>query len=269
MCRWLAYSGPSIPLAQLVLEPENSLVRQSLSAREGRSVTNGDGFGLGWYDIRPFPGQYRDVRPAWNDANLHSLSRQIESHLFFAHVRASTGTPTGRVNCHPFRHGEWLFMHNGQIGGYGKLRHELDRRISDENYTDRLGATDSEAIFLLAVGHGLKDDPKGALARTIGEVEALMREHGVTSPLRASIAVTDGKQVVALRYSSDHSSPTLYCLRGGCLQGHMKCEVGPAVLVLSEPLDDAGGDWTEVPEAHMLVARDGGIELEPFEPLRG
>ncbi len=59
-----------------------------------------------------------EIRPAWSDENLTSFCAQVRSPLFFAHVRASTGTPTTRANCHPFAHGRFLFMHNGQVGGF-------------------------------------------------------------------------------------------------------------------------------------------------------
>ncbi len=151
MCRWLVYCGPPIHLDRLRFETGNSLIRQSLSARLGRTVTNGDGFGVGWYGGQRDPGQYRDTFPAWNDSNLRSLAEQIESRLFFAHVRASTGTATARFNCHPFRCGRWLFMHNGQIGGYPAVRQELDRRIPAGPYPHREGGTDSEAMGLRAL----------------------------------------------------------------------------------------------------------------------
>ena len=98
----------------------------------------------------PEPGIYREVRPAWSDENLRSLCDQVRSGLFFAHVRASTGTATTRANCHPFAHGRYLFMHNGQIGGYARIKRRLEALIPDELYERRLGTTDSEAIFLAA-----------------------------------------------------------------------------------------------------------------------
>src|SRR5471030_724491 len=109
MCRWIAYRGEQVPLERYVTAPAHSLVVQSMNALEGNAVTNGDGFGLGWYTDLEVPGLYRDVRPAWSDDNLKSLGRQIRSRLFFAHVRASTGTPVTRPNCHPFVYGRTLF----------------------------------------------------------------------------------------------------------------------------------------------------------------
>ena len=146
MCRWLAYSGRPIYLDAALFEPEYSLIEQSLHARMTRSTTNGDGFGIGWYGGRERPGLFRDILPAWNDDNLLSVSEQIRSGLFFAHVRASTGTQTSRANCHPFRYGRWLFMHNGAIGGYDQVRHRLDLLIDPALYPGRAGTTDSETL---------------------------------------------------------------------------------------------------------------------------
>ena len=108
MCRWIAYRGETIPLEQYVTAPAHSLVVQSQRALESTAATNGDGFGMGWYGHHSEPGLYREVRPAWSDENLRYLCRHIRSHLYFAHVRASTGTPITRPNCHPFACGRWL-----------------------------------------------------------------------------------------------------------------------------------------------------------------
>src|SRR3546814_4163740 len=100
MCRWLAYTGAPVFLDELICKPTHSLVEQSLCATEAKSPTNGDGFGIGWYGERPEPGLYREVLPAWNDPNLRNLAYQIRAGLFFAHVRASTGTASSRSEEH-------------------------------------------------------------------------------------------------------------------------------------------------------------------------
>ena len=109
MCRWAAYIGEEVFLEDVVTAPCHSLIAQSHCAREAKSPTNGDGFGIAWYGDRPEPGLYRDILPAWSDPNLKSLCRQIKSDLFLAHVRASTGGATSRANCHPFVSGRWSF----------------------------------------------------------------------------------------------------------------------------------------------------------------
>ena len=131
MCRFLAYQGVPVFLEQFVSAPCHSLVHQSVHATEAKTGTNGDGFGLGWYGDRAEPGLYREIRPAWSDENLLSIARQVRSHLFFTHVRAATGTASTRANCHPFALGRWLFMHNGQIGGYAQVKRRLEALIPD------------------------------------------------------------------------------------------------------------------------------------------
>ena len=93
----------------LLYDTEHSLVEQSRKDRLAGGNPNADGLGLGWYGGRDEPGLYRSIAPAWGDRNLRELSQQIESPLFLAHIRAATGTPIEQTNCHPFRHGRWLF----------------------------------------------------------------------------------------------------------------------------------------------------------------
>lgn len=264
MCRWLAYSGRPIYLDAALFEPENSLIEQSLHARMGRSTTNGDGFGIGWYGGREQPGLFRDILPAWNDDNLLSVSEQICSGLFFAHVRASTGTQTSRANCHPFRYGRWLFMHNGAIGGYDQVRHQLDLLIDPAFYPRRAGTTDSETFFYLMIGNGLEEDAEGALARTLAQVVAVMDEAGVEAPFHMTAALSDGKRIHALRWSNDKRSPSLYHGKP-CFDAARGVEA-ETIAILSEPLDSNRENWTAVPEAHLLVAEGGEVTVKPFAP---
>src|SRR5207253_5400998 len=125
MCRWLAYSGSPVSIEDLLYRPEHSLIDQSLHSRLGAETTNGDGFGVGWYGEADTPGVYRSIEPAWNDRNLRDLSAHIRSPLVFAHIRAAIGSAVQETNCHPFRYGKWLFMHNGFIGDFQKVRRDL------------------------------------------------------------------------------------------------------------------------------------------------
>jgi glutamine amidotransferase len=270
MCRWLAYSGAPVAMDTLLFQPGNSLIRQSLSAQRSIVPTNGDGFGLGWYADLPHPGLFRDTMPAWNDANLRSLAEQIRSSLFFAHVRASTGTATTRLNCHPFRYGRLLFMHNGKIGGYSLVRRELEHRVRPEYYLNREGSTDSELFFYLLFGHGLARDPQGAFQRTVADVLAVMEAEGIDEPFRMAAALADGSRILALRWSSDGNSPSMFYATGGDVwieQGDVRFSAGSgSVLVLSEPLDTVNGSWREVDEGTFLVVEDGHVRTTPFGP---
>lgn len=269
MCRWLAYAGRPIFIDTLLFQPCNSLINQSLSAQRGHVPTNGDGFGLGWYAERPRPGLYRDTMPAWNDFNLRSLADQLRSRLFFAHVRASTGTATARVNCHPFRFERWLFMHNGKIGGWQAVRRDLEHLIAPELYPFREGSTDSEVFFFLLLTNGVEADVVHAVRKSVRQVEAAMAAHGVEEPFRMSAALTDGDRLIAIRHSSDGASPSLFYAMGGDISVDRGCcrfeAGGGSVLVLSEPLDGIDAAWREVPEDGLLFAAGGEVELVPFE----
>jgi glutamine amidotransferase len=269
MCRWLAYGGPLLPLQELLFKPRNSLIRQSIAATRSIAPTNGDGFGVGWYGEQPKPGIFRDTLPAWNDANLRSLAEQISSRLFFAHVRASTGTSTSRENCHPFRRGKFLFMHNGAIGGFHRIRRAIERLIPDDIYNDRIGTTDSEAFFLLACANGLENDVPAALKRTVAQILGVMDEAKVAEPFHMASAVSDGESIYALRYSNDARSPSLYYATGSTIEIHdatVRFAPGEAaVLVLSEPLDEAKEGWIEIPEAHVLQTVGGATRISKFD----
>jgi glutamine amidotransferase len=261
MCRWIAYLGAPLRMDALLFRTQNSLIRQSLHARLGATTTNGDGFGLGWYGERGFPGLYRDVMPAWHDANLRSIAEQIRSRLFLAHVRASTGTSTSRENCHPFRFENALFMHNGQIGGYDRIRREIETLIPRDIYRHRHGTTDSEAFFLLAIGNGLLEDPPAALARSIAQIRDVMAAEGVVEPFRMTAAFADGAGLCALRYATDGKPPTLFYAEGGEVEvedGEVQIRAGRgSILVLSEPLDGHDGPWREVAQGQLLESRGG------------
>ena len=64
-------------LSEILTAPDHSLIQQSREASKCKTAINADGFGLAWYDQHPNPGLYRDVYPAWSDANLKSLAEQV------------------------------------------------------------------------------------------------------------------------------------------------------------------------------------------------
>ena len=176
MCRWLAYTGSPILLTDVLYTPAHSLIDQSLHSKLGAETTNGDGFGVGWYDAAPAPGVFRSVEPAWNDANLRELAGHVRSPLFFAHIRAAIGSAVQQTNCHPFRHGRWLFMHNGFIDGFAAIKRDLVLAVDESLYPEIKGQADTEVLFYLALSFGLEDDPPAAVARAIGFVEAAGRQ---------------------------------------------------------------------------------------------
>jgi Predicted glutamine amidotransferase len=271
----MVYSGGPILVEDLLFKPKYSLIEQSLHSRMGATTTNGDGFGIGWYGDRQEPAIFKSVDPAWNDANLRELTSQVRTPLLFAHVRASTGTPVQRSNCHPFRHGEWLWMHNGAVSGFHELKRDLLFTVDPSLYPDIEGSTDSEALFFLALTFGLQGDPVEGVARAIGFVEDLAERRGIANPIQATMATSDGKSVWVFRYSSQHQSRTLFHstdvtqLRDLYPELEVLRMLGDeARLVVSEPLGDLPGAWREVPESSCGIIQPGADEIRPFVPIR-
>ena len=258
MCRWAAYIGEPIYLEDIVSLPAHSLVRQSLSAIRCHTPVNADGFGLAWYGDRDDPGLYRDVLPAWSDPNLRSLTATVKSRLFMAHVRASTGTATSRNNCHPFAVGRWSCMHNGQFGGYDGWRRAAEALIPDDLYAHRKGATDSEALFLAALGEGLAADPAGAMERATLRFQALAEARGTLPHVRLTAAFSDGRRLYAVRYASDDQAPSLYYRWSPSRSGF---------AVVSEPLEADEPGWLEVPPGSFCVFDGHEVAIRPFRPV--
>jgi len=241
MCRWLAYAGESRPIEKFVYDDPHSLCSQARQSHKAKLGVHGDGGGLGWYGATEEPGLYRRSGPAWADVNLRDLTRVVESRVFFAHVRASTGAPNIDINCHPFRADSFLFMHNGQIGGFSQLRRRLADALTDESYDALLGGTDSELLFQLMITNGLRDDAEQAIRDTIIAVDTMRKRDGITEAFRATLAITDGENIWALRWSSDDYAPSLYL-----------AEKQGGALVVSEPLDENTSSWKKVPPDSLV-----------------
>ncbi|MFF3914092.1 class II glutamine amidotransferase [Streptomyces sp. NPDC001852] len=274
MCRWIVYSGTPVLLSQVLFQPEHSLIDQSLHSRLGVETTNGDGFGVGWYSPGlDTPAVVRDVGPAWNNRNLQEVAHHVRSGLFFAHIRATTGTAVQQTNCHPFRKDRWLWMHNGVIREFHRLRRDLALAVDPVLYPDIEGSTDSELMFFLALTFGLADDPPDAVARMAGLVESTGHRYGVQHPLQMTVAVADGESLWAFRYSSEGASRSLYfstkvdALRALHPDTSFLREISDETrLVVSEPLGDLPGAWNRVPESTYGIVRPGQDTLHTFEP---
>lgn len=278
MCRWLAYSGSPIMLEELLYKPKHSLIDQSMHSRMGVETTNGDGFGVGWYGTNGVaePSLFRGIGPAWSDQNLRELSRSVRSPLFLAHIRASTGTAVQQTNCHPFRYGRWLWLHNGAIHGFAALKRDLMLAVHPELYPYVAGSTDSEVMFYLALTFGLRDDPVAAVQRMVGCVEEAARRHGVGNPVQMTLAMSEGERIWVFRYSSETNSRSLFYSRAvATLRAqYPENETLQAVseetrIVVSEPLGELVGAWQPVPESSYGIIHQGRDVLAEFHPDPG
>ena len=271
MCRWLAYSGAPILLEEVLFKTDNSLIDQSLHASDSHNATNGDGFGIGWYGKRDVPGVYKDIRPAWNDTNLQALAAQIESPMFLAHVRATTGSPVQRTNCHPFNHKKWLFVHNGLVNEYEKLHRDLALAVAPELFPLIGGTTDSELMFLLALSFGMDGDVQSGLARMAGLIEHKAELHGVENALQMTLGISDGESLYAVRYSTEGNSRSLFHSASRDATMEIAPDAGrfsrDARAIVSEPLNNLEEEWIPVPEASFLTITKGKVTCDPFAPI--
>jgi ergothioneine biosynthesis protein EgtC len=285
MCRFLVYRGREICMSDLLIRSEQSLIRQSYKAREREEPLNGDGFGVGWYvqDIDPTPGVFTSVTPAWSNRNLHRLADKIHSSCVFAHVRAaSPGAVVTELNCHPFQYRNFLWMHNGRIPEFQRVRRKIREHLSDEFYNLIEGTTDSEhafALFMHRLRKHLENYDLEALARnmagTIRKLERWSRAAHIGQPSFFNFAVTDGRYVVASRYvSGDGAEPETLCVAKGerfeSREGlyDMISESGAvnAVIIASEPLTDDRRDWQLIPRNQLVpVSPDLKVEFMPID----
>ena len=272
MCRFVVYKGAEILMADLITRSRHSLIRQSYEAKEAREPLNGDGFGVGWYvpEVDPTPCVFTSITPAWNNRNLHRLAEKISTPSLFAHVRAaSSGMSVSELNCHPFQHGRYLWMHNGFVSQFRLIKRRLRESLSDPFYDIIEGTTDAEhafALFLENLGDlEATHTPEAlgaALRKTIETIEAYTRDAGIAEPSFLNFAITDGQSAVVSRYVTDPQVEpnSLYVSRGDAFacrgdDYRMIHELGTthAVIVVSEPLTSKAEDWDRIPRDHLVT----------------
>ena len=260
MCRFTAYLGHDpIILNDLLKKPDNSLIKQSYEAKNGKRGLNADGFGLAWYNfaIDQSPGVFKSILPAWNDKNLQHLSAKIQSPCFLAHVRASTVSGVHQNNCHPFIFEQYAMVHNGTIRNFKQYKKRWVDYLDEDLFLKIKGNTDSEYFFFLILHHLRREkELKTAIITSLQWVKDLQANDDTFS--RINIAMTDGKTVIATRYASKGERN---------LDLHYLTKTGqhPHILLSSEPLFD-DPNWHTVPENHMIQVNllDMNPKLEPI-----
>ncbi|NJP09487.1 MAG: ergothioneine biosynthesis protein EgtC [Leptolyngbyaceae cyanobacterium RU_5_1] len=259
MCRLLGYLGAPVQLDRLLYKPEHSLIVQSYQPHEMTSgLLNADGFGVGWYhpqrDTEPFT--YKNTLPIWNDINLPSLSRYIESGCVLANVRSATpGLAVDLGNCQPFQHHLILGTHNGFVANFRQtLYRPIRERLSDVAYQSVQGTTDSEHLFALLI-HALLTTPTLSLTEALHQTLTVLSELGDhhQTDFSANLILSDGHQLVGSRFANRVPMPSLYWLRDDPL-------FPDAVLIASEPLFT--GNWIPVRDRSILtIDHDLNIEI--------
>lgn len=283
MCRLLAYLGTPIIVDKLLYQPKNSLVNQSINAKEIEEPLNGDGFGIGWYvpELHEEPVTFVSVNPAWSNRNLRNLAPKIQTGCLIAHVRAASVGEVSESNCHPFQYQNFLMMHNGGVEHFSKIKRRLRERLSDELYNWIKGQTDSEHLFANLLTHLLVqhrsrvgiENVCDAFEKTFQELKSLMLEYGIEEPAYLNMMVTDGTFFVGTRYCTDDTCEplTLYHSEGGryIIEDGISDIVAPddddhAVLIVSEKLTEED-HWTAIPPNHFVIVDDAlNVKVRPI-----
>jgi glutamine amidotransferase len=270
----MAWFGQPVLIDELLFKTPHGIVDQSLHSRLGAETTNGDGVGIGWYGDGDGPGVYHNVAPAWSDRNLRELAAHLESPLFMAHVRAAIGSPVQQTNCHPFRQDDWLFVHNGYVGDFHRIRRDLMLAVDPARFADIEGSTDTEVIFHLALTLGLEGDPVGALERTVGLIESTAERRGAEVMVQATFGVSNGDNLWAVRYATEGTPRSLYASTDVATIRQLYPS-NPRVerlreddrVIISEPFTDLPGIWEEIPPSTAVTVGRGGVHEErPFRP---
>jgi len=282
VCRFLMYLGQPIHLSSLITEPENSLIHQSFDSRDREEPLNGDGFGVAWYAgvARPEAALFRSITPAWSNQNLRHLARATESGCVLAHVRAaSIGMAVAELNSHPFAHGPYSFMHNGELADFWHHRRALMDGLDERRYELVEGTTDSECLFAYAL-QALDDEGQGgaegmarALESALGRCLAHLAANQVRAPSTVNAVLCNGREAVACRFSNltGSEAPSLHLHTGklySCASGTPQLleadEDMHSVIIASEPLTD-DTSWRAIAEnSIVLVDAERNVTVRPM-----
>lgn len=249
MCRHLAYLGPPVDLASLLLTPPHSLLRQSWAPSDmrGGGTVNADGYGVGWWPAAGGPlVRYRRAVPMWSDSAFGPLAASTRSGAVLAAVRSATpGLPVVETAAAPFTDGRWLFSLNGRIAGWPGSVSELATGLPVTDMLTMDAPTDSALLFALVADRLRRGVvPPAALADVVASVER------AAPGSRLNLLLTDGTTVVA--------STLTHALS-------VRAESG-AVTVASEPTD-ADPAWRPVPDRHLVTATSGGADVVPLDAV--
>ena len=220
MCRHLAWLGAPRTVADLVLQPEHGLLRQSYQPRrQSHGLMNADGWGSAC-SSRVTPSRCGGARrgPLWSDASFASVAPVLSSGCVLAAVRSATaGMPTDESAAAPFTDGRWLLSHNGRVD-----RDVLPAQTMAESVCD-------SAVLAAHVFAQMTPPQADHLAKVVTEVAVL------DPSARLGLLLTDGHRVLATTWGDEIS----YLVEPD------------GVVVASEPYDD-DPRWIDVPDRHLL-----------------
>ncbi len=272
MCRFTAYYGKTaLSLKAVLSDPVHSLVTQSRSCKENITTLNGDGFGIGWYNLSvdTTPAIFKSTLPAWNDENLNNITPKILSNCFAGHVRASTVGSVNVSNCHPFSYKDLMFLHNGTIDNFCFIKKHIIQLIDPIYLENVKGQTDSEYFFALLCTYISPDSTEitqknllYGLRKAIKAVNDLMAKYCSSGNTSMNLLITNGKSMLSTRYTSNANERLLSLYYS---QSFLK-DIEKGIFISSEILDDQANEWSPVPLNHYISVNEAyEITIAPLE----
>jgi len=286
MCRLFGFRSNVVSGAhRSLVAAENALARQAQAHK--------DGWGIGYFIGEEAYIMKSDTGAA-EDERFDRISRRLQSHAFVVHVRRATVGQVDHLNSHPFRHGNWVFAHNGTLFEFEQLRERMMAETLPHLRDLVFGATDSEHLFYYLIsalakagvpdgGRGsiAPDIAAGALRGALAKLYSWADESGIQAPLinfiltngriflaqRAGIALYLASQKVFCRDYEDCAEPNKICMDVARPLERLWAESGVRrptrrvnhLTVASEPIGDES-IWEPVPDG-ALVVLDEALEM--------
>ena len=282
MCRLFGLLGnPRTPADPWLASTDRSLLAQSHASEERAQR---DGWGIAWYSGTRVVRVEQGTGGAFEEPDrFAAAARSAQGPVVVGHVRKASNPLglsrerlLGLENCQPFRHGSYLFAHNGGIPLPRETRPRLGRF---EELV--LGVNDSEVIFWLLVKHTeTVGDPLQAYVRTVRDLVDVWEQDGRpdSEPFSAlNLIFTRGPNELwaFCLWRGEHGTglfdPTRAYFDMTYVADAKQCIVG------SEPFDSRRSDWRDLRNGQYLVARavgglvaveTGPIPDAPIDPLR-
>ena len=213
MCRVLAYIGPEVPLENLLLKPENSLINQTLDPEAHPQLQlAGWGFGI-WSEHLLHPEKpliYRRPSAAFYDDNVEGVIPGLQASTLLAHVRAAdynAAVVLADENCHPFSYQgtPWIVAQNGDLPNWKLLQRELLRHCKDTYLQQMRGTTDTEFLYVLLLSlleDNSDDGVQRGLEEMLGHIVQAMKDLDLVELTKLKMALVSPNRIIGVNFGS-------------------------------------------------------------------
>ena len=272
MCRLVgAFSSDRLSGAFHLLEAPRSLFVQSDLDKKRKQ---GDGWGVGWFKSQR-PVVFKSPRPMYNDRpHVRQAAKRAEGNVVLGHVRWASNPLKlprreliGLPHTQPFRHGSWLFVHNGTL----YIPREVSVMLGSWAKFIQ-GHNDSEVLFYWLL--------KTVIQRKSGSWDSRLRQsirglHEIWEGCKARYplhrfpyhglnwVLTNGRIFLAFCYADPSGLGKSKAL-GNRKQPYYELQLQSTrsmITVASEPLT-ADTNWRSLGHGRLLVAEKRGRSLK-------